>query len=790
MDEKKESTFEHFVEDWKIEFTDKIEQALKSRKEVFTLNDAINKSTTKNRRSKFDSVMIEYLNYVESNPLNENDYFKYLNSYKDGKKLDEKYFKHDLSLLHELYAKIDDNPKYSPFSVNAWRRYVLFMLLKFNDEYKPEAMDKIFNVGIIESREYNPLVTLTRPLRGMLPSSIDLVEYDISRAYPTFIDMELGIDRKEDVYSLIDKCKFSKLINLHKENKGAKISNVRHQLKPVYGDQVNDVITEERFNNQARMFEDLSKYEKKYIERFIEVNNIKTYVRLHDAIFVLTKTQIKQLEFDKVKFKKKSEVRPPEIVNDNKLFYSFNDKGKVITSPVVYKDFFEQENFIRVSIKDDDNITIFKDTNNVVNPFNHRTNTVSFLKSKINELDTCEVENKIAKDNNKDIRESFCLLDAVPLLYYRDEINSFGIPFKNGFVNYTKGKEQIEVKSYTEVNGFFPEHKTQQREVDFIEDPKLSEFERFLTMVAIGKDPLKDKLTKEDESIQFLFFRMFGYLAHTHKSQSFSPSIILSDMGADDNSRNGGRGKTIIAKALSEVQKTMIKGGNEFDGGYRHRFADLDEAYKIYVIDDVPASFNFNDLYTNIVGGISVEPKGKASRTIEFKETPKFLITTNWAVRYDEKATSTNRRFIEFKLTDYFNINNTPKDVFEHTLFDNWNPEQWNAFYNFVFMCVASYLELGLEAPEYNKDDDNFRAYFYNDTLLSEFERVLSEITKDNTKGFNVSEFLRIYESSGNVLRYEKFFTSKNTKTLINTYLKHHKINFNYREDLKKWFVL
>jgi hypothetical protein len=59
MDKKKESTFEHFVEDWKTEFTDKIEQALKSRKEVFTLNDAINKSTTKNRRSKFDSVMIE-----------------------------------------------------------------------------------------------------------------------------------------------------------------------------------------------------------------------------------------------------------------------------------------------------------------------------------------------------------------------------------------------------------------------------------------------------------------------------------------------------------------------------------------------------------------------------------------------------------------------------------------------------------------------------------------------------------------------------------------------------------
>ena len=105
-------------------------------------------------------------------------------------------------------------------------------------------------------------------------------------------------------------------------------------------------------------------------------------------------------------------------------------------------------------------------------------------------------------------------------------------------------------------------------------------------------------------------------------------------------------------------------------------------------------------------------------------------------------------------------------------------------------MCVASYLEFGLEAPEYNKDDDNFRAYFYNDTLLDEFERILNEVTKDNAKGFTVSEFLRTYKSGGNELRSETFFTSKNTKTLINTYLNHHKKNFYYKKDLRKWFVL
>ena len=778
-----------FIEDWKIEFAEKVKKEFKSKKQDFTYYEALKKSNDKKGRSKLDKAIIEYLSYIRKNPLNENDYFKYLNSYKNGKELDLKYFKHDKNLLYELYEKIDKNPDYNPFSLERWKAYVLFMLLKFNEVYEPETMDKIFAVKLNKSREYNPLTSLTRPLRGMLPSSLNLVQYDIKRAYPTFIDMELKIDRKEDVYSLIDKRKFNMLINTHKETKNATIEAVRAKLKPVYGDRVNEVITEDRFNKKGGMYEDLVKYEKKYIDKFIKANKIKKFVRLHDAVFIEAETKIKKKEFDKVRFEK-SEVKPPEVINENKLFYSINYKNEVETSPVSYKDFFEQENFLRVSIQDDDTITIFKDTNNVVKPFNHKTNTVSFLKSKINEYDPEPVENKIAKDNNRDIKDSFCLLDPVPLTYYRDDANTFGIPFKNGFFKHKKGKEGLIKMAYKEVKGFFPEQASQKHEFKFLGDKApFSVFERFLTLVSVGKDPIKEHLTTEEQITQLQFFRMFGYLLHTYKDPSFSPSIILSDFGADDNSRNGRRGKSLIGEACKQVHKINEKRGNEFDGGYRHRFADLTEADKIYLIDDVPASFNYDDLYTNIVGSISVEPKGTKARTIGFKETPKFLITTNWAVRYDANASSTNARFMEFKLVDFFNINHKPVDYFKHRLFDDWDAEEWNNFYNFCFACVALYIELGLEAPKYNKEADNFKAYFYNDTLLNEFERVLNEVTRDNEAGFNVSEFLRVYQSSGNSLRFEKFFTSRNAKTLIDTYLKHKKIAHKYREDLKKWFV-
>jgi len=79
------------------------------------------------------------------------------------------------------------------------------MLLKFKGLYEPKEMNEVFNVKTDENREYNPITSLSRPLRGMLPPSLKLKEFDISRAYPTFIDLELGINRKDDVYSLIDK---------------------------------------------------------------------------------------------------------------------------------------------------------------------------------------------------------------------------------------------------------------------------------------------------------------------------------------------------------------------------------------------------------------------------------------------------------------------------------------------------------------------------------------------------------------------------------------------------------
>jgi len=774
--------------EWKEEFTSRIKKETNSNKQVFTLKDAINKSL--NYRNDFDKVMIEYHEFTNGYPLSQNDYFKYVNSYKKGNKLDSNYFKYDLEKLEEYYRKIDEDPNYHFCSISQWENYVLFMLLKFNGLYNESKMDAHFNVKHESGREYNPLTNIPSVLRGVLPESLNLVEYDISRANPTFIDLEIGYEREEDIYNVIQKNQFLKLINSHKDC--ANINDVRSRLKPVYGDKVNQVITEERFNNKGKIFNDLAHYEEKYIGKFVNENEIENYVRLHDAVYILVDTPIQKVCFDnKVTFNK-TIIKPEKVSTRKKTFYKIvnTDNGnRVETSPSMYADFFKQEGFMRITVPGDDRLIVFKNNNKVAKEYNFNSELTSFLRSHINETGKRKqlVENKIAKDSEKIFKQGLKLLEANPFYYYRDKADTFGLPFKNGFFEFKKGNQQPIRKEYKDVNGFFPEHHTQKIEFKYQSDPEISEFERLITMVAVEKDPKYDQLTEKEKEILHKWFCGIGYLAHTQKKHTFSPGIIYSDYGADNISRKGGRGKSLITKAIAKVQKTMVKGGKEFDGGYRHNYADLDESINIYVIDDVPASFNYDNLYTNIVSDISINPKGRHQRTIPFKYAPKFIITTNFAVRYDEDDTSTNRRFIEFKLTDYFNLNNTPEDVFYKQLFDDWDEKEWNRFYNFIYSCVNLFFEEGLEQIEYDKKSDNYRAYFHNEIIETEFQRIFNLLADKGS--FTVSDFLSEYNHYDNTLRAQKFFHQNNMKKLINVYLDYHRIDYKYRKDQKKYIL-
>ena len=765
-----------------------VRERCNSKKHLFDFTDAYKLKDVQRFATNRDKIILETINFLSKNPLQKNDYFKYVNSYySTGIKLSEKYFRHSIEKLNSYYDKIDEaklnNRKLNPFNQNNYESYVLFMALKLKGCYIDTDND-LFHLEIIDHREYNPLSKIPSVLRGCLP--FEVKEYDIKRAFPSFIDIELNTDFRHSIYDNIKKSDFAMFLNSNSESK-VSIEQARNGLEPIYSDLTNEIITSGRFNDKGRAFKDFTKYESAYIQKFVNANKLTNYARLHDGVFVLESTQCESLKFDKVEFSIKESIAP-EIITDTLSFYQLNNFDEVETSPTMYADFLKQENFIRISTPDD-KIQLLKNTNNVVDFFNHKTDLVSFLESEINETD-CEadaVRNKIARDNTNVLQHSFTLLKPNPLLFYKDTKTSFGLPFKNGFFYFDEvEKLEIKRKEYSDINGFFIKHKIQERSFEYTVE--IGDFELFIQRISTGKKYTTDLSQTDFETIN-AFHSMFGYLCHNHKRRDESRAIILTDDGADDETRNGRRGKSLIGDAVKQVTKTLQKAGDEFRGDYIHNYADLDKSYNCYLVDDVPAKFNFNYLYTAITQGINVQPKGKQAVQIEFEDSPKFLVTTNWLVRYDENEASTNARFSEYKIKAYYNQLNTPFNEFGKLFFDEWDSVEWNKFFSFIFRCVHLYLNRGLTTIKYDKTLDNYKASFGNSVTESEMARIIDEIINiKRQSAFNVSDFLTIYNKFDNPLKFEKIFHVNNSRKLINHYLRNLKNNeFVYVERTKHW---
>lgn len=472
-----------------------------------------------------------------------------------------------------------------------------------------------------------------------------------------------------------------------------------------------------------------------------------------------------------------------ESDKEKESFNFYTDDFKI--KPARVAEFFKRNGFIRISEEGNDTITIIKNENKILNPFNFKTDTISFLKNHINHPDNrTEIENQlVAKEN--DILKSWKLLKGEPYNLNKDTKDTVYIPFRNGVAKITKN--DVEVIDYKKSElGFFIGVESQKHDFQLFDVNKrgIGQFEKFLICAIIGKEKDAEELTAKELKLIRAFYSMIGYLISNYKNPAQTPAIILSDEGADDERRNGGRGKSLLTYALQTVRGYNKRGGTEFEPGYRHVFADLQKYHDVYIIDDVPANFNYDALYTQITGDITAERKGTQAVVIPFKDAPKFVITTNWAVRYDKDATSTNRRFLEYKFSDFWNNNNKPNEFFNSTFFYDWDAEEWQLFYELLVTCVMLYLEIGIEGINYSKDADNFRAYFSNDVVLDEFERIFKEM---ETKGsFKAMDFLNEYKNGS--LRWEGIFHRNNVKRYIDTYIEYHKKEIGYNKRDKTWY--
>jgi hypothetical protein len=143
---------------------------------------------------------------------------------------------------------------------------------------------------------------------------------------------------------------------------------------------------------------------------------------------------------------------------------------------------------------------------------------------------------------------------------------------------------------------------------------------------------------------------------------------------------------------------------------------------QLIVIEDCRKNVDFEGFYSKITEGVTIEKKNKDEVYISYEDSPKFGFTTNYTINYSGGHGKRRVKVIEF--SSFFNHKNTPLDFFGgKALFNDWDHDEWNRFYNYMIECVQIYLEAGIPALD-NSDTINRKNIKLNfgDDFLDYFE--------------------------------------------------------------------
>lgn len=221
-------------------------------------------------------------------------------------------------------------------------------------------------------------------------------------------------------------------------------------------------------------------------------------------------------------------------------------------------------------------------------------------------------------------------------------------------------------------------------------------FDRFLQRLAtFGRGTSEEKF---DISRYNSLKSTIGYLLHKFRSPILSKAVIWSEDNVT-NEPHGRTGKGLMSKALSYLLNNRTIDGKEFDLKSQFAWQQVREYHNLINIEDATKYFNFEQLFSKLTDGFEYEAKFGARVSIPAKYAPNISISTNYDLM-GENSGSFRARIHEMELYTYYNVDFTPAMDFGHFFFDDWDAEEWNKFYNFMFGCLQEYLREGLQTYE------------------------------------------------------------------------------------------
>ena len=386
-----------------------------------------------------------------------------------------------------------------------------------------------------------------------------------------------------------------------------------------------------------------------------------------------------ELKYDGDWKRAKDELRKRFNMVDNEEFWSKNEKGNYSLNNKRFKDFLESHDFFKNSPNEGSTFD-FIQKQGIFLKLIYEKDIKDFVIDWIEENQCDEGVFNLMTGNLKFFKRDYLsLLKSKPIDVLKDTKDECYLFYKNCIVKVTKDNK--EVISYSDVNMAIWRDQVINRDY-YPTDHHKSEYRTFIWKIS-GQDEVKYKA----------FETVIGYLLHSFKTNSNNKAIIFNDEIISDNP-NGRSGKGLFWNALKQLRKVQALDGKTFDFNKSFPYQSVATDCQVLVFDDVRKSFNFENLFSVITEGITIEYKGKDSIKLDVTESPKIIITTNYTIQGD--SASFNARKYEVEMSSYFNDKYTPIMEFGHELFNEWSDDEWANFDNYMMECISIYLEHGL----------------------------------------------------------------------------------------------
>ncbi len=244
-------------------------------------------------------------------------------------------------------------------------------------------------------------------------------------------------------------------------------------------------------------------------------------------------------------------------------------------------------------------------------------------------------------------------------------------------------------------------------------------------------------LTDEENKKQMLTlankFFIIGYFGWGYKMQSRSYAAFAMDWKLDEmGEANGGSGKSFLfEQALPKiVNATKLDGKQKSLADNNFKFSSVTRYTRMVLVDDLFKDFPFETFFSNITGGLTVNPKNLNPFNIPFEQSPKFAFTTNYVPKIFDG--SSERRMLYMVNSDYYhtwvtgsdeyNETRTIRDDFDKDLLGvDYTEQEWNADFNLMLQCVRFYISLAPSGVKIQPPMDNIMLRSSRMTMADKF---------------------------------------------------------------------